>query len=225
MITSRMLRLVTVGVVTLLLGGNAWADRGLSARELEQLGRGKLVSRPLRNARSTQVGGTSWILVNADVDTVWRALTDFSHYGRFVPAAGRARILQKNGDVRIVGMQQESGLVTVSYALRTVLDPARREIRFRVDRRRPRDVHDGWGYFKLEPRADGRTLVTYGAVVEPGGAVLAAVMGDALRDHLLNIPRRLKRWVEGRQGRTRYAKTPGRRVAGGGPTAPSDRHP
>lgn len=225
MMFSRMLRLLTVALVSLLLlGGNAWADRGLSARELAALGRGRLVSRPLRNARSTQVGGTSWILVNADADTVWRALTDFSQYSRFVPSAGRSRIIQRNGDVRIVGMQQESGLIQVNYALRTVLDPSKREIRFRVDRRRPRDVRDGWGFFRLEPRADGRTLVSYGAVVEPGNAVLAAVMGDALRDHVLSIPRRLKRWVEG-PGRARYARVPGRRVAGGGPTAPSDRHP
>lgn len=219
-----MLRLLTV-LSFLALGGNAWADGGLSARELQQLGRGKLVSRPLRNARSSQVGGTSWILVNADADTVWRALTDFSQYNRFVPSAGRSRIIQRNGDVRIVGMQQASGIIEVSYALRTVLDPAKREIRFRIDRRRPRDVHDGWGFFKLEPRADGRTLVSYGAVIEPGGAILAAIVGDALREHVLSIPRRLKRWVEGPAGRARYARTPGRRVAGGGPTAPSDRHP
>lgn len=219
-----MLRLLTVLVVGLLLGGNAWADRGLSPRELQALGRGRLVSRPLRNARSSQVGGTSWILVNADAETVWRALTDFSQYSRFVPSAGRSRIIQRNGDVRIVSMQQASGLLEVNYALRTVVDTAKREIRFRIDRRRPRDVRDGWGFFKVEPRADGRTLVSYGAVVEPGGAVLAAVMGDALRDHVLSIPRRLKRWVEG-PGRTRYARTPGRRLAGGGPTAPSDRHP
>ncbi len=170
------------------------------------------------------MGGTSWILVNADAETVWRALTDFSQYSRFVPSAGRSRILQRNGDVRIVSMRQASGLLEVNYALRTVVDSAKREIRFRVDRRRPRDVRDGWGFFKVEPRADGRTLVSYGAVVEPGGAVLAAVMGDALRDHVLSIPRRLKRWVEG-PGRNRYARTPGRRLAGGGPTAPSDRHP
>lgn len=224
MMFSRMLRFVPLALVGLLLGGNAWADRSFSRRELEQLGRGKLVSRPLRNARSSQVGGTSWILVNADVDTVWRALTDFSAYPRFVPSGRHARIIQRNGDVRIVGMEQESGLIAVSYALRTVLDPAKREIRFRIDRRRAHDVRDGWGFFRLEQRDDGRTLVSYGAVLEPGGAILAAIMGDALRDHVLSIPRRLKRWVEG-PGRPRYARAPGRRIAGGGPTAPSDRHP
>jgi len=179
---------------------------------------------PLRNARSSQVGGTSWILVNADLDTVWRALTDFSAYRRFIPAARRSRTIQRAGDVRILSMRQESGLVQVDYALRVVTDTAKREIRFRVDHRRPHEVRDGWGFFKIEPREDGRTLLSYGVVVEPGGSLLAAVVGDALRDRVLSIPKRLKRWVEG-PGRPRYARTPGRRIAGGDATAPGDRHP
>jgi ribosome-associated toxin RatA of RatAB toxin-antitoxin module len=225
MMSGGMRSLLAITVVGFLLaGGNAWADGGFSAGELAKLRRGGQVSRPLRNARSDQVGGTAWILVNADVDTVWRAITDFSSYRRFVPAAQRSRTLQKNGDVRIVSMRQESGLIQVDYALRFVLDNRKREVRFRIDHRRPHEVRDGWGFFKVEPREDGRTLVSYGVVVEPGSSVLAAIVGDELRDRVLSIPRRLKRWVEG-PGRPRYARTPGRRFAGGASTAPGDRHP
>lgn len=223
MMSGRMLRLLAILVVGVLFGGDAWAD-GFSQRELAALHRGGLVSRPLRNARSNQVGGASWILVNADVDTVWRALTDFSSYRRFIPAAQRSRTIQRNGDVRIISMRQESGIVQVDYALRAVIDTPKREIRFRVDHRRPHEVRDGWGFFKIEPREDGRTLVSYGVVVEPGGSLIAAVVGDTLRDRVLAIPRRLKRWVEG-PGRPRYARTPGHRIAGGAATAPHDRHP
>ena len=224
MMSRGMLRLLAMVVVGFLFGGNAWADGGFSAGELAALRRGGLVSRPLRNARSDQVGGTAWILVNADVDTVWRAITDFSSYRRFVPAAQRSRTLQRNGDVRVVSMRQESGLISVDYALRFVTDSDKREVRFRIDHRRPHEVRDGWGFFRAEARRDGRTLVSSGAVIEPGSSLLAAVVGDVLRDRVLSIPRRLKRWVEG-PGRPRYARTPGRRIAGGASTAPGDRHP
>lgn len=216
--------LMALLVVGAFIGPDAWADRSFSERELRALGLGRLVARPMRQARSSQVGGTSWILVNADVDTVWRALTDFPAYSRFVPHAGQSRIVQRNGQVRIVSIEQGQGLIEVNYALRAVVDPAKKEIRFRIDHRRPHDVRDGWGFFHLDPRDGNRTLVSYGVVVEPGGALLAQLVGDALRDHALSIPRRLKRWVEG-PGRPRYARPPGHRLAGGPSTASPDRHP
>jgi hypothetical protein len=77
-----------------------------------------------------------------------------------------------------------------------VFDEAQHEVRYRLDRRRAHDVRDGWGFVKLSPRPDGKTLVSYGAVVDPGNALLIAVFGSDLRQHLLDVPKQLKRWVE-----------------------------
>jgi len=178
------------------------------------------VSRPIRNARSNQVGGTSWIVVNADVDTVWRALTDFAAYARFLPSTERTHIVQHEGQVRLVAVEQGNSIVQVAYTLRTVVDAEKREVRFRVDHRRPHEVRDGWGFFHLEPREGGRTLVSYGVVIDPGSSLFASVVRDAIRDHALTVPRRIKRWVEGR-GRSRYE----RRIAGAPSTDRPVRHP
>jgi ribosome-associated toxin RatA of RatAB toxin-antitoxin module len=212
------MRLLLVALL-LLVSGQAWADRSFSARELDQLGRGKLVSRPMRNARANQVGGTSWILVNAHVDTVWRALTDFGSYARYLPSTERARLVERDGHVRFVAIEQGNSVIQVAYTLRTVVDPAKREVRFRVDHGRPHEVRDGWGFIHLEPR-EGRTLISYGVVIDPGSSLLAPLVRDTIRDHVLTVPRRIKRWVEG-AGRQRYE----RRIAGAPTTALPGRHP
>ncbi|MBI2892947.1 MAG: SRPBCC family protein [Deltaproteobacteria bacterium] len=186
-----------------LFGVEARADRGFSAGEMSALGSGRLVARPMRNARSSLVGGTSWIVVDADWRTVWRALTDFPAYTRIFPRTTSSRLVQRSGQVRIVAMSQGNSVVRVDYALRAVLAPAKREITFRVDRRRPHGLRDGWGFFNLEPKEGGKTLVSYGVVVDPGSPVVQGLFSRSMREQLLGVPKRLKRWIEG-TGASRY---------------------
>lgn len=203
---NQSMRLGLVGSLLsliLLVGADARADRGFSAGEMTALGRGRLVARPMRNARSSLVGGTSWIVVNADWRTVWRALTDFAAYTRIFPRTTSSRLVQRNGQVRIVSLTQGNSLVRIDYSLRTVLDPAKREITFRVDPRRPHGLRDGWGFFNLEPKEGGKTLVSYGVVVDPGGPAVQSLFSRSMREQLLSVPKRLKLWIEG-AGARRY---------------------
>jgi len=206
-----MLRLGAL-LIAWLLPFAAWADRGFTPRERRLLAQGRQVTRPMEADASGRMGGVCWILLDAEVDLVWRALVDFAEYRRFLPGRGRARLLQRNGNVRIVGMKQGNDLAEVRFALRTVLDARGRDLRFRVDARRPHDLRDGWGFVHLEPREGGRTLLAYGILFHAGGPLITALAGEAVRDHVLSIPRRFKRWVEGR-GRHRYERPPSDAVA------------
>jgi carbon monoxide dehydrogenase subunit G len=160
------------------------------------------VSRPMRNARANLVGGTSWIVVDADWQTVWRALTDFGAYTRIFPKTDSSRLVSRTGQVRVISMSQGNALIRVNYSLRAVLDPDQHEISFRVDRHRPHALRDGWGFFNLEPQGN-RTLVSYGIVVDPGSGIVRNLFSGSLREQLLSVPKRLKRWIEG-EGAHRY---------------------
>jgi hypothetical protein len=82
------------------------------------------------------------------------------------------------------------------YTVRLDFHASRREIDFRIND--PRDsVRDGWGFFRLEPHGAGRTLVAYGAAVDPGG-IVRTLFADRVRRRILGLPTGVKRYVERR---------------------------
>jgi carbon monoxide dehydrogenase subunit G len=151
------------------------------------------VSRPVAHGGRNLVGGNSWIVVDAPVAEVWRALSSPNRYARIWPTVERVRVLSRSPNQAVVHVRQRAGLATPEFVLRLDFKEGSREVDFRVSR--SGDVRAGWGFFRLEPQG-ARTLVAYGAVIDRASGFVRALFEDRLRRRLLDMPTGVKRYVE-----------------------------
>ena len=64
-------------------------------------------------------------------------------------------------------------------------------LRFWLDRGRPHDIEDAWGFLRASPMADGRTLLTWGILVDMGPP-LRDLFEGRVQAPALTVPERVK---------------------------------
>jgi ribosome-associated toxin RatA of RatAB toxin-antitoxin module len=173
----------------------------LTREELGRLQAGELVQRPSVKMRAgvKLMGGSSWQLINASPEIVWRALLDTPHYPRMMPQVIEARLVATRDDQRTVFMRQGSaGLLEAKYHLKVKVDAVRRGLTFSVDERLPHEVVEGvWGFYNVQPYGERQTLLAYGVMADIRGGVLGGVLRGSMHEWMLRTPWMIKRFVEG----------------------------
>lgn len=190
--------------LTLLLALPATGARAgggeLTARELQKLSAGELVTRPTeeRRGRVRMIGGSSWQVIDAPQQVVWRALLDTQYYPRMLPEVDEARVIRQTADgQRTVFMHHEAGFINASYYLAVQTNAKGQDIRFRIDSTRPHDLRAAWGVYALRPYGKGRSLLAYRVMADIGGGLLGMLVEPLLHKWLLRVPLTVKRFVEG----------------------------
>ncbi|MBI2894922.1 MAG: hypothetical protein HYY06_15305 [Deltaproteobacteria bacterium] len=205
-------RLLVAFAVVSAFGSTAGAAPGeLSPREERRLERGRIVRRPLRGPRRGLVGGSSWILVRAPVAEVWRTLGRVEAYRLMFPKVDRIQVLEEEGPRRLVRVDNELAVGTLSAFVALHFDAREREIRFRLDRGRDNPVRDGWGFLRMDawPGREARTLLSFGVAVDPGGDELARGLLEGRGERrMLNVTRLIKRFMEERSRPAHPRPTP-----------------
>jgi hypothetical protein len=74
-----------------------------------------------------------------------------------------------------------------------------------MDPRRRHDIEDAWGFMRVEPFGDGRTLVTYGILVDIGPSLLRDLFEERVRALALSVPDRIRDLILERVGAGRRA--------------------
>lgn len=199
-----------VAVTVLATAPAARADVKLDDAEIQRLVKGELVKRPLPGSgRGSVVAGTSFVLIEAPVDKVWRALNDVSSWTSVFPNTFAARTVHSQGDGRAVKMQLGNRYFTFDFYLTVIVDRESRELTFALNEKKPHDVDEVRGTVRLSPQPGGRTLVAFAALARVPFGPLISLMGDSvvqvLESRVLSVPARLKRWVEGPNGK-RYSR-------------------
>lgn len=173
----------------------------LTHEELGRLKAGHLVLRPATRMRRgvKLMGGSSWQLIDASPEVVWRALLDTPHYPRMMPQVIEARLVRTEGDQRTVFMRQGSaGLLEATYYLNVKVDAARHGLTFSVDERMPHDVLEAvWGFYSVHPYGQGKTVLAYGVMADIRGGIVATVLRNSMHEWMLKTPWLIKRFVEG----------------------------
>jgi hypothetical protein len=187
---------LALGTMLVLLGAavTARAD-GLSAHEMQRLLAGDVVVRNQSLARGQQryVGGVAYAIVNVPADDLAALLSDVGTWKRILPNTRRARpVGEVNGDT-LIEMTQGNALVQGTYTMRVHRQD--RELRFWMDHRRPHDIEDAWGFLRTDPLADGRTLVSYGVLVDLGPGLIRDLFEDKVRNLALSVPSRVRGFV------------------------------
>ena len=85
-----------------------------------------------------------------------------------------------------------------TYTVHIERSAPRSELRFWLDSSRPHDISDVFGFFRVEPFGDGKSLVTVAAALDLGPGLTSLFFGDAVERSLLSTPGRIRVFVEPR---------------------------
>jgi hypothetical protein len=176
----------------------------LSAEETDALEHGETVTRPQLVERGNErlVGGVTYSIVEATPAELEAVLDSVPSYGAILPYTKSATLLARIDDDFLVTLRQGNALVDAGYTIRVRKDPRAGEVRFWLDRARPHDIVDAWGFFRVQPLPEGRSgvprsLVTYGILVDIGPGLVRSLFEPKIRRVVLTVPDRLRRYVAG----------------------------
>ena len=91
----------------------------------------------------------------------------------------------------------------VGYTLRVHRDGD--VVRFWMDRSRAHGIDDVWGFFRPEQMPDGRTLITFGILIDMADGILRDLFESRVREVALEVPDHVRDAVAERQARGRRA--------------------
>ncbi len=200
--------LLTTCLLSAVALGRAGRDAPFSPQELALLQSGKLVARASVEDRGTLhlMGGSSWQLIGARPEVVFRALTDTHKYTRMLPAVTNSELLREQPGSRVVRLEHKRGPVGLSYEVRAQFYPERGDVTFTLERAPAGAPRAAWGFFSVRPYGQDLTLLSYGVMADPGDGILVGLLRGVVHEWLLQVPRQVKKYVESSEGRARYAQ-------------------
>jgi hypothetical protein len=187
-----------------LASGTARGDE-LNATENGRLLHGDTVARTqnLQRWNRRYVGGVTYKILDATTQDLESLLDDVGAWRQFLPKTRDAQRIGAVGGDPLVHITHGSALVQVAYTLRVHREG--NVVRFWMDPSRSHDIEDVWGFFRAEPMADGRTLVTYGILIDMGQGILRDMFEERVREVALEVPDHVRDVVAERQARGRRA--------------------
>jgi hypothetical protein len=193
---------LVLAAIALVLGLESMARAdSLSPSETRRLLRGDAVERVQSLSRGSRryVGGTAYVLVDASVEGLRRVLANVDAWRAILPSTRSTSRVGETGGDTLVEVTQGSALVHETYTLR--VHRSDDEVRFWMDPSRAHDIEDAWGFLRAEPTADGRTLVSYGILIDMGPGLLRDLFEGTVRHMALSVPGRVRAYVERRSAR------------------------
>ena len=171
---------------------------GLDANEWRLLAAGNRVERAMEFEKdgARYVGGVAYQLVSAEPDVVLHALLDPTQLGRMLPRTRRVQAIGTNYPPTALEVSQGNEVVQATYSIVVEHDFAQRQIQFWLDRSRPSDIQDVWGYFRVVPTGDGKSLITVGAALDVGPGIVRLLFEDKIQQLILTTPTRMRDVLE-----------------------------
>lgn len=182
------------------------SDTGtLSHLERAQLRSGNVVERPLRfeDDGGRYVGGVSYQVVRAQPAVVLQELARADNLPHMLPFTLAARVIERRSDATFIELTQGKAPFVGRYTVQLVREED--QLSFWLDRERPRNIEDLWGYFRARPFEDGTTLLTVAVALDLGAGVTRWLFEDKIQRVVLSTPRKIRQYVESRSPRPQPA--------------------
>ena len=188
----------------LWIPGAAKADT-FTADEQAALDRGEVVRRPLGPDSNSEgyLGGTSYAVIDAAPDVVWRAIQDISSFPNIFPKTLASEVISDRGNRKIVKMTQGNAFLSISFYVVYRIEEETRKVSWEMIQDQPHDLDDTRGYMQVTPYGEGKSLATYVNVINIGQGAVLALISDSIQNGLLRVPGNLRDWVQGPNG-SRY---------------------
>jgi hypothetical protein len=194
-----------------LVGGTADArgSRRFSVDQVEELSdadqrtlvAGRTVSRKVRFKRGRHgayVGGVSYQVVKASPAEVLKALSDVKALPHALPRTLSADLVSRAGRSARVDLTQGTAPFVAKYTVHLEQAHEGDAIKFWLDRSRPHDVRDVWGYFRVTDFGQGRSLVTVAVALDIGPGLARMLFEDGVERIILRAPDKIRAFVEPR---------------------------
>lgn len=187
-----------------LVSSSARADR-LTRDEDARLRRGDVVTRSQQIDRGSRhyVGGVSYAIVDATPADLTALIDDVSAWQRILPRTRDARRVGTEGGDVLAEITHGSLFMSVGYTMRLHRDGD--EVRFWLDRSRPHDIDDAWGFMRAQQLPDGRSLVTWAILIDMGNGLLRDMFESKVQQMALLVPARVRDVITERTARGRRA--------------------
>ena len=155
---------------------------------------GAVVTRPLDFERdgSHYVGGIATGLVPATPERVLAAMHDIAALKTMLPNTKYVALVDTEGASRRIELLQGSSFVEAKYTVELSPDGRPGELGFKLDRSRPHDIDDVYGYFKVERFDDEHSVVTVAAAVDVGSGLTILLFGKKVQDVILSTPHKMR---------------------------------
>lgn len=177
--------------------------------ERAQLEAGQLVVRPVEERRFALrlIGGSSYQVVRAAPDAVFRALLDTERYQHMLPAVSGAALVSATPELRRVRIDHKKGPLGISYRMALSIDAARRDIGFKLNDPLNSGLRAAWGFVSVHPYGAGRALIVFGVMADPGDGLVVGLARGIIHEWLLRTPEQVRKFVESARGRALYASS------------------
>jgi len=182
---------IASAAIVLLAAGGARGD-GLSQSETERLWHGETVVRAQAVSQGDEryVGGVTYTVVDTSADDLTAMLGNVDTWRRILPKIRAARPVGSTEGDLLVELTHGTSILQATYTIRVHRNG--HEVRFWMDRRRNHDIQDAWGFLRATPIASGRSLVTYGVLIDMGPGLLRDLFEGRVRDLALSVPDRVR---------------------------------
>jgi len=186
-------------------------DGGLTEAERASLHAGDTVSRPmlLERGEGRYVGGVSYQVVNAPAGAVLAAMGDVGELPRLLPRTKAARLVDVTRRGARVELTQGTQLVDTTYTV-LLKRVGASELRFRLDPSRPHGIRDVWGYLRVRPLGQHKSLVTVAVALDVGPGLVRTLFEDRIQRVILSTPRHIRDYLEPRALARSEARSAGR---------------
>lgn len=141
------------------------------------------------------LGTVSYQLVNARPSTIIAAFSRPNALAQLLPKTKQATLVDARGPLQRVQLVQGNTWVDADYTV-YLERQSDEQIRFWLDRSRPHDIDDAWGYFRVEPFDDERTLMTVAVAVDIGSGLVRMLFSGAVQNYIFSTPGLIKRYAE-----------------------------
>ena len=140
-------------------------------------------------------------LIRHSPERVWRVLTDFEEWPRFMPHITRTRITRRDGPRTWVHQRYRVVLLGLEHTTVYRLDPRFGRLSWSLDRTQKHDIRFSEGRWQLIPASGGgETLIRYAAAMDAGRRIPKTVEDMLKRRSLSNLLSNLRSEVERRYG-------------------------
>ena len=186
---------------------------GLSPAEDARLQAGETIVRAqtLEHDGKRYVGGVTYALVDAPPEALTRLVDDVATWRRILPRTRDVSRVDDGDGKQRVELTQGTALLHTTYTIVVARDPDEvpggpRTTRFWLDPSHPHGIDDAWGFLRLEPAPRGRTLVTWGVLVDVGDGFVRHFFEERIRALALTVPQRVQAWAGEKNGQLRAAR-------------------
>jgi hypothetical protein len=144
-------------------------------------------------------------IVHAPVSEVEAALRDPESLRDMLPRTKNVAVVDEHEDRRRLSFRQGNDFVEAEYTVVVEDRPSEGEMRFWLDPTEPHDIDDVWGFFRVSPLDESRSLITVGVALDVGSGVVRFLFEKRIQDLILSTPERMKHALEQRSSGTELA--------------------